>query len=89
MTSNTPNPAFSNLLNSTAFDGTTESDFYRLGTLPDSVKKSLINYSSQDFEEIKESLVNYVKAVYPEDYNSFAESDLGMMFLELVAYVLT
>tara|TARA_R110000765_G_scaffold257512_2_gene357798 strand:+ start:163 stop:1803 length:1641 start_codon:yes stop_codon:yes gene_type:complete len=87
MTSNTPNPAFSNLLNSAAFEGTTESDFYRLGPLPDSVKKSMINYSAQDFAEIKESLVNYVKAVYPDDYNSFAESDLGMMFLELVAYM--
>jgi len=87
MTDYIPNPAFDTLFNSTAFDGQVESDFYRLGTIPDAVKKTLINYSSQDFAEIKENLVNYVKAVYPEDYNSFSESDLGMMLLELVAYM--
>ena len=87
MTSPTPNPAFDSLNNTTAFDGTVESDFYRIGNIPDALKKSLINYASQDFDEVKATLVEYVKAVYPNDYSSFSESDLGMMLLELVAYM--
>lgn len=89
MSSESPgsNPAYNSLYNADGFDGTVESDFYRIGTIPDALKKQLINYTAQDFEELKQSLIEYIKSVYPDEYNSFSESDLGMMLLELVAYM--
>ena len=32
-------------------------------------------------------MIEYIKAVYPLDYDYFVESDLGMMLIELVAYM--
>lgn len=69
------------------FSGTVNSDFLKLVTIPEEVKATLINYSAQDFESLKQSLISYIKSVYPLDYNNFAESDLGMMLIELVAYM--
>lgn len=69
------------------FSGTVNSDFLKLVNLPEEKRSSLINYSAQDFDGLKEALISYIKAVYPLDYNNFAESDLGMMLVELVAYM--
>jgi len=63
------------------------SDFLKLVLFKDDDKANLINYAATDFPTLRDSLVNYVKAVYPLDYNLFSESDLGMMFIELVAYM--
>lgn len=68
------------------FSGTVASDFLKLVTVDDNKKSSLINFQSSDFLSIRESLIEYIKAVYPLDYQNFSESDLGMMLLELVAY---
>tara|TARA_R110000851_G_scaffold62973_1_gene144228 strand:+ start:236 stop:1837 length:1602 start_codon:yes stop_codon:yes gene_type:complete len=78
---------FDPLYNVSAFDGTINSDFMRLGTIPETHKKDLISYSAKGFDDYKKDLLQYVQAVYPEDYNNFVESDLGVMFLELIAYV--
>jgi len=63
------------------------SDFMKFVKFKEDEKSSLIDFAATDFDELKNALVNYVKAVYPLDYNNFAESDLGVMFIELVAYM--
>jgi len=69
------------------FSGNVQSDFLKLARVEDSKKSSVINYTSQDYISIKESLMKYIKAVYPLDFHNFTESDLGVMLLELFAYV--
>ena len=69
------------------FSGTVASDFMKLANVPVHKRPSLINFAATDFLTLRNSLVDYAKAVYPTDYKYFVESDLGMMFLELVAYM--
>ena len=70
-----------------AFSGTTSSDFLKLASIPDRKKQQYIDFAGSDFFSIRDNLIDYVKSVYPLDYNNFSESDLGMMLIELVAYV--
>jgi hypothetical protein len=67
--------------------GTITSDFMKLAEVPTWKKPTLINFAATDFLTLRNSLIAYAKAVYPDDYQYFVESDLGMMFLELVAYM--
>lgn len=69
------------------FSGTIASDFMKLADIPVVKRPSLINFAATDFLTLRNSLIDYAKAVYPRDYKYFVESDLGMMFLELVAYM--
>jgi len=69
------------------FSGTITSDFMKLADIPVIKRPSLINFAATDFLTLRNSLIDYAKAVYPRDYKYFVESDLGMMFLELVAYM--
>ena len=69
------------------FSGTIASDFMKLAKVPVVKRPSLINFAATDFLTLRNSLIDYAKAVYPRDYKYFVESDLGMMFLELVAYM--
>ena len=69
------------------FSGTVRSDFMKLANIPVSKRPSLINFAATDFVSLRNSLIDYAKAVYPDDYKYFVESDLGMMFLELTAYM--
>lgn len=69
------------------FNGTVESDLLKLVKVDDIDKQDLINFAATDFLSLRKALVDYIKAVYPLDYNYFAESDLGMMLVELVAYM--
>ena len=69
------------------FSGTIASDFMKLAKVPVNKRPSLINFAATDFVSLRNSLIDYAKAVYPRDYKYFVESDLGMMFLELVAYM--
>lgn len=46
-----------------------------------------VNFSAWDFNTIKQSLVDYLKLYYPEDFNDFIESDELITLLELFAYV--
>jgi hypothetical protein len=89
MVSNVPgyNPVFESIYNPLGFDGQVKSDFMRVGGIPAAVRKNLIDFSTTDFDEFKETLQNYVKSVYPDEYNNFFESDLGQMITELFAYM--
>ena len=69
------------------FKGTADSDFLKLVKVEDFDKQNLINFGASDFLTIRDSLIEYIKAVYPLDYNYFSESDFGMMMIELVAYL--
>ena len=69
------------------FNGNVESDFLKLVRVEDTDKTNLINFEAADFQTLKDSLINYVKTVYPLDYTYFAESDFGIMLIELVAYM--
>ena len=70
-----------------SFSGTVDSDFMKLGTIPENRKSDLINFAAVDFDTIKQSLVSYINSVYPEDFNNFYDSELGMMLVELVSYM--
>ena len=69
------------------FKGTVTSDFMKLSNVADIDKTNFINFASTDFITLRNSLLNYVKAVYPQDYTYFSESDFGMMLVELVSYM--
>jgi len=68
---------------------TAGSDYQKLIQSADSYsnKKELIDYAATDFGTLRDSLIAYMRAVYPEDYQNFSESDFGVMFTELVAYM--
>ena len=68
-------------------DGSVLSDYNQVGQLPDNKRLPAIDYSAQDFDSMKLAFTNYLKAMYPDDYNNFAESDLGMMMVNLLAYM--
>jgi len=63
------------------------SDFMKSVIFKEDEKTSLIDYAGTDFLTLRDNLINYIKAVYPLDYDLFAESDLGMMFVEMIAYM--
>jgi len=69
------------------FNGTVKSDFLKLSEYPDGNKPALINFAATDFETLRDSLIEYIRAVYPQEYQNFSESDLGVMLIELVAYM--
>ena len=73
--------------NSSAFDGRVESDFIKFANIENKRKSDLIDYTAQDFYSLKETLLNYIRAVLPLDYSNFVESDSGVEFAELVAYI--
>jgi len=78
---------FQGLYNISGFDGTIESDFLKLGQVPDDRKADLIDYNINGFDQYRTALQDYLKSVYPLDYNNFAASDLGQMLLEMFAYM--
>jgi len=49
--------------------------------------KPPINYTSRDFDTIKEDLVNYAKRYYPDTFQDFNEASFGALMLDLVSYV--
>ena len=48
---------------------------------------SQINFSAFDYNTIKESLLDYTKLYFPEDFNDYIESSEYISILELFAYV--
>lgn len=69
------------------FSGTVGSDYMKLAKLPVSKKRQFIDFTSTDFSNLRDSMLNYVKSVYPTDYQNFNEADLGIMLVELMAYM--
>lgn len=45
-----------------------------------------INFTSFDFDTVRESLLQYLQIYYPEDFNDFIESSEMIALLELFAY---
>ena len=46
-----------------------------------------VNFNAFDYNTIKESLLDYMKLYYPEDFNDYIESSEFIAILELFAYV--
>ena len=46
-----------------------------------------INYTSRDFDSIKEELVDYTKRYYPDSFKDFNEASFGSLMLDTVSYV--
>ena len=69
------------------FSGTVESDYlkYLPGRLDD--KEKLLDFAASDFLTYRDTLLGYVKANFPLDYNNFEESDFGILLIELMAAV--
>ena len=49
--------------------------------------KPSINYTSRDFNSIREDLEAYVKRYYPDNYKDFTEASFGSLMLDTVSYV--
>ena len=69
------------------FTGDVKSDFLKDIIIPLDKRPSVINYAATDFLSVRDSLIEYIGAVYPLEYENFSESDLGVMLIELVAYM--
>jgi len=69
------------------FSGTVGSDYMKLSVMPETLKKEFVDFGATDFTSLRQSMINYIKAVYPNDYQNFNEADLGMMLVELMAYM--
>ena len=55
------------------FSGTITSDFMKLAPIALNRRVDLINFAATDFLSLRDSLIDYVKAVYPDDYKYFVE----------------
>jgi len=69
------------------FTGNIKSDFMKLAGVSIDKRPNLIDYAATDYISLRNALLDYCMAVYPEDYKYFVESDLGIMFIELIAYM--
>jgi hypothetical protein len=49
--------------------------------------KKDVKYLNKDFSQLKQSLVDFAKVYYPNTYKDFSEASVGMMFIEMSAYV--
>lgn len=50
-------------------------------------KKPAINYTSRDFNSIRDDLVAYAKRYYPDKVKDFSQPSFGALMLDTVAYV--
>lgn len=50
-------------------------------------KKPAINYTSRDFNSIRDDLVTYAKRYYPDKIKDFSQASFGALMLDTVAYV--
>jgi hypothetical protein len=49
--------------------------------------KKLIKYTDREFNDIKQSLVNYAQRYYPDIFKDFSDASFGSLMLDTVAYV--
>ncbi len=49
--------------------------------------QSILRLSSLEYDKILNDLINYIKTKYPDSWNDFLHSNLGMVFLEAVSAV--
>ena len=48
---------------------------------------SAVNFTSFDFNTVKQSLIDYTRTYYPEQFNSYIESSEYIALLEIFAYI--
>lgn len=48
---------------------------------------NVVNFNAFDFNTIKQSLIDYIKIYFPEDFNDYIESSEFIAVLELFAYI--
>jgi hypothetical protein len=53
----------------------------------DKKRKIPIDYTSRDFNSIKEELLIYAKRYYPDTFQDYSEASFGSLMLDTVAYV--
>lgn len=68
-----------------AFSGTVQSDYLKFLPTELEDKSKLIDFAAADFASYKQSLIDYVKATFPLDYNNFESSDFGTLLIELMS----
>ena len=51
--------------------------------------QSFINadFESYDFQTLRKSMIDYIKAYYPEDFNDYIESSEFIALIDLISYV--
>ena len=49
--------------------------------------KILVDYTSREFNTIKQDLENHARLYYPDSYKDFSENSFGSYVLDTVAYV--
>lgn len=47
----------------------------------------VINFTAYDYDSVKQSLLDYLKFTYPENFNDYVESSLMVALIELFAYI--
>ena len=47
----------------------------------------VINYTSREFDSIKNDLVEYAKRYYPNTFRDFSQASFGALMLDSVAYI--
>jgi|21_taG_2_1085346.scaffolds.fasta_scaffold02114_3 hypothetical protein len=45
-----------------------------------------IDYTSRDFDSIRDDLINYTKRYYPDTFQDFSEASFGSLMIDTVAY---
>ncbi len=50
-------------------------------------KQQAIDYTSRDFDSIRNDLENYARRYYPNTYKDFSEASFGSLMLDTVAYI--
>ena len=50
-------------------------------------KYPVINYTSRDFNSIRNDLLEYAKRYYPDTYQDFNEASFGSLMVDMVAYI--
>ena len=46
-----------------------------------------IRYINKDFNQFRNSLIQYSKTYFPNTYNDFTDTSTGMLFMEMASYV--
>ena len=46
-----------------------------------------VKYLNKDFVSLRNALIKFAEVYFPDSYNDFNESSLGMMFMEMSSYV--
>lgn len=49
--------------------------------------KKTVKYLNKDFKSIRNSMIDFSKVYFPDEYKDFSDSSVGMMFIEMVSSV--